>query len=422
MPTDPDVVAALRAAIASNPESLALWLHLARVLLDGGQATEALEVVGEVLSRSPANVDALSIGAEAAGAAGDPDRSSAYRRLLDGLATHSRAGGRELTLDEGSSPTFEEIVGREFGSPPASGPVTPEYVRSEWEVEQPTITLAAVAGMEAVKRRLQIAFLAPLRNPDVMKAYGMTLRGGLLLYGPPGCGKTYLARATAGELGSRFIAVGLPDVLDMWLGESERKLHEIFEEARRHAPCVLFFDEIDALGQKRSQLRMSPGIRNVVNQLLAELDGVATSNEGVFVLGATNHPWDVDTALRRPGRFDRLMLVLPPDEPAREAIIRLSLDRRPVAGLDPRWIAAKTEEFSGADLVHLCQGAAEAAMEESLRNGTVAPITPSHVKAALAEVHPSTRPWFEIARNYAQFANEGGMYDDLLGYIREHRI
>ena len=159
------------------------------------------------------------------------------------------------------------------------------------------------------------------------------------------------------------MAVGLSDVLDMWLGESERKLHEIFEEARRNAPCVLFFDEVDAIGQKRSQLRTAPGLRYVVNQLLAELDGVATSNEGVFIVAATNHPWDVDTALRRPGRFARLMLVLPPDKPARVAILRLNLKDRPWQGIDFGAIGAKTEEYSGADLVHLTETAAESALE-----------------------------------------------------------
>ena len=142
------------------------------------------------------------------------------------------------------------------------------------------------------------------------------LRGGLLLWGPPGCGKTFLARAVAGELGARFATVGLHHVLDMWLGNSEKQLHEFFEMARRSTPCVLFFDELDAIGHSRMDLGRSAA-RNVVAQLLVELDGVEHSNEGIFVIGATNQPWDVDPALRRPGRFDRTMLILPPDTPAR---------------------------------------------------------------------------------------------------------
>src|SRR5206468_9093310 len=166
-----------------------------------------------------------------------------------------------------------------------------------FDVEVSTVRLADVGGMTEVKQRLELAFLGPLRNPQLRAMYGKSLRGGLLLYGPPGCGKTFLARAVAGEMQARFLALSIVDVLNMWLGNSEKNLHEVFEAARRNAPCVLFFDEIDALGQKRSQLRQHAG-RNVVNQLLAELDGVGDNNEGVFVLAATNHPWDVDTALR----------------------------------------------------------------------------------------------------------------------------
>jgi SpoVK/Ycf46/Vps4 family AAA+-type ATPase len=273
-----------------------------------------------------------------------------------------------------------------------------------------------------VKRRLHAAFLGPLEQPELREAYGKSLRGGLLLYGPPGCGKTFIARALAGELRSRFISVGLPDVLDMWVGESERKLHELFGTARRNAPCVLFLDEVDALGQKRSHLRHS-GVRNVVNQLLSEMDDVRSSNEGVFVLAATNHPWDVDTALRRPGRLDRTLLVLPPDEAAREAILRLHLRDRPVDDtLDLAPFAQRTRGFSGADLAHVCELAAEAALEEAIESGGVRPIEARHLAAALGQVSPSTRAWMEMASNFAMFANEGGAYDDLLAYMRKEGV
>ncbi len=183
-----------------------------------------------------------------------------------------------------------------------------------FDAERPGLQLADVAGLAEVKARLEAAFLAPMRNPDLRKLYGKSLRGGLLLYGPPGCGKTFIARAVAGELGARFMAVSFADVVDMYVGQSERNIREIFATARRNAPCVVFLDEVDAIGQKRSQLRTAP-MRSAVNQLLLELDDVTGGNEGVFVLAATNHPWDVDSALRRPGRLDRTLLVLPPDEP-----------------------------------------------------------------------------------------------------------
>src|SRR5438094_3253263 len=215
--------------------------------------------------------------------------------------------------------------------------------------------------MADVTKRLEVAFLGPLRNPELRRMYGKSLRGGLLLYGPPGCGKTFLARAVAGEMGARFISVSIVDVLNMWIGNSERNLHEIFQTARRNAPCVLFLDEVDAIGHKRSQLHSS-AMRTLGNQLLAELDGVEGDNDGVFVLAATNAPWDVDAALRRPGRLDRMLLVLPPDAPARTGIIQYHLRERPVASIDLNRLVAATEHFSGADLAHLCDTAAEHAM------------------------------------------------------------
>jgi SpoVK/Ycf46/Vps4 family AAA+-type ATPase len=290
-----------------------------------------------------------------------------------------------------------------------------------YDVERPGTRLADVGGMAEVKERLEAAFLMPLRNPELRKAYGKSLRGGLLLYGPPGCGKTYLARALAGELGARLLTVGLPDVLDMYVGQSEKNLHGIFEVARRASPCVLFLDEVDALGQKRSLARGS-AMRGAVNQLLVELDDVHAANEGVFVLAATNHPWDVDPALRRPGRLDRTVFVGPPDADARAAILKVHLRDRPVAGVDLGKLAAGSEGLSGADLAYVCETAAEKAMLASARaGGEVRPIGMAELQAALAEVRPSTGPWFDVARNVAEFGNDEGAYDELAAYLRGRR-
>jgi SpoVK/Ycf46/Vps4 family AAA+-type ATPase len=209
----------------------------------------------------------------------------------------------------------------------------------------------------------------------------------------------------------------------MYMGRSEQNLHAIFATARRKAPCVLFFDELDALGQKRALTRHHPAARSLAAQFLTELDGVGTENQGVFILGATNHPWDVDSALRRPGRFDRVLLVLPPDQPAREAILAYHLRDRPVApGVAVGAVARRTDGFSGADLAHLVESAAERALMDSMELGEVRPIDEGDVAHALAEVRPSIRGWFQQARQHALFANEGGMYDDLLDYIRANRL
>ncbi len=163
-------------------------------------------------------------------------------------------------------------------------------------------------------------------------------------------------------------------------------------------------------------------MRGVVNQLLAELDGFASANEGIFVLGASNHPWDVDTALVRPGRFDRLALVLPPDKLAREAILRSATRDRPVEDLDLGWLANHTERFSGADLVQLVELATEQALEQSLSSGSVRKINMTDFTKALKEIKPSTFSWFEMARNFVLFANEGGAYDDLVAYMRQQKL
>jgi AAA+ superfamily predicted ATPase len=438
MPTDPAVISAMASAVQSDPDNPALRLHLAALLLESGRPGEALEHAAHVLSRQPDNLEALQKAADAADATGDKIRAAGYRRLYEGLSWNrakSLLDGIEEPLDTARPELSRETVDGDRFSPlvdedddeddrirlRAGGPTEDEDRDGVWDVETSDITLADVAGMEEVKRRLNVAFLAPMRNPDMMKLYGKSLRGGLLLYGPPGCGKTFIARAVAGELGAKFMAIGLSDVLDMYIGQSERNLHEIFETARRNRPCVLFFDEIDALGRKRSLQREHAG-RDIVNQLLAEMDSVGSNNDGVFILAATNHPWDVDTALRRPGRLDRTLLVLPPDAPARQAILQWNLRERPVEAIDTRGIAAQTEGFSGADVAHLCESAAELAMEDSITSGNVRPIRTGDFKRALKEVRPSVRPWFDTARNYALFANEGGVYDDLLAYLRAQRM
>ncbi|HET8999668.1 MAG TPA: ATP-binding protein [bacterium] len=409
-------IRAARSAVEAQPDDLPARLRLAAALLESGDPRAALEQFTFALARDPANVEALNGAAAAAAAAGDATRAEGYQRLLHALAASPHADPVK-----GSDESGEAGVG--FLRRPRLRVVhRGEPASEEWRVEKSALTLVDVGGMEAVKRRLNVAFLAPLRNPDLRKLYGKSLRGGLLLFGPPGCGKTFIARAAAGELGAKFMAVGLSDVLDMWLGESERKLHEIFEAARKNAPCVLFFDELDALGQKRTHLKHHGG-RTVVNQLLAELDGVRSEeNEGIFVLGATNHPWDVDAALVRPGRFDRRILVLPPDEAARDAILRYHLQARPIDGLDVRWVASRTPDFSGADLAHLCESAAEIALEASASSAAARPITLADFQQALKDVRASTRPWFETARNYALFANDSGVFDDLLAYMRTHKM
>ena len=290
-----------------------------------------------------------------------------------------------------------------------------------WDVETVTSTLADVGGMQSVKDRLTMAFLAPLRNPEIRKLYGKSLNGGLLLYGPPGCGKTYIARALAGEVGAAFMSIRISDILGQYFGESEGNLHDIFETARANAPVVLFLDEIDAVGLKRSAA-ISSYMRALTNQLLMELDGIGSDNEGVFILAATNTPWDVDTALRRPGRFDRCVAVLPPDGPARQAVLYHHLKSRPVEGIDMGYLVQQTDGFTGADLAHLVDSAVEYAMMDSVRTGNVRMVTMQDFLRALAQIRPSAGPWFVTARNIVEYGNRDGQYDDLAEYMKANNL
>lgn len=424
MSPDPGVIAVLTAAVENDPDNTPLRLHLAEMLTQAGQPSAALEHYAAVLARQPDHLDALRSAADAADATGDPIRAQGYRRLHESLSwnrTKNLLDGLEAPGPDLGPPPARPTPPERVAVPLEDGPMFAEGDEDRFETERPTVTLDDVAGMAEVKRRLNLAFLAPLRNPDMMKLYGKSLRGGLLLYGPPGCGKTFIARAAAGELGARFLAVGITDVVDMWIGSSEKNLHEIFETARRQSPCVLFFDEVDALGRKRSLMREHAG-RGIINQMLAEMDSVGANNDGVFVLAATNHPWDVDAALRRPGRLDRTLLVLPPDAPARDSMLRRNMAGRPAQNIDYGWIAGKTEDFSGADVAHLCESATEFALDDSLTTGNTRPVRMDDFKRALKEIRPSVRPWFDTARNYALYANEGGVYDELLDYLRARRL
>ena len=448
MEPDPAVLESLRNAVSAMPDDVPLRLHLAALLLRAGHRDEAIRHLGAVLQRDPGNGEALAMLThdqplssersvvtppdppardEAPGAADGVTGETSGDTPVSGVQIPDKAvpaDGEDRSAEYDWSQAESELrdvlpemfLGDDAGSAEAGIDEARAY-----DAEHAGLTLEDVAGMTEVKQRLEAAFLAPMRNPELRKLYGKSLRGGLLLYGPPGCGKTFVARAVAGELGARFLSVSFADLIDMFVGRSERNIHELFDVARRNAPCVIFLDEVDAIGQKRSQLRNTP-MRSAVNQLLLELDDVANDNTGVFLLAATNHPWDVDSALRRPGRFDRTLLVLPPDAKAREGVFRYHLRDRPVAGIDLTKLSRLTDGYSGADIAHVCETAAEQALLDSVRQGEPRLIGQADLEAAAAEVKPSLGTWFDTARNVALFANEGGAYDDLVAYLRKRRL
>lgn len=405
------VIRELSNAVDKSPDVIELRMHLAGLLADKGRYAEALGHCSTALTREPGNATALALLQRCSAAlAATPAEAPAP-------AAQPPATGEGFDWSSAEEEVADIIE-------PAFVEQPPDAVNEDDfdVVQRVRVRLDDVAGMDEVKRQLDLSLLGPIRNPELMKAFKVSARGGLLLYGPPGCGKTFIAKAVSGELGASFYQVGIADVLHHWFGESERSIRAVFDTARRNAPCVLFFDEVDALGIRRSALSGSSGMRPVVNTLLEEMDSAGSVNDGVYVLGATNAPWDVDPALRRPGRFDRMVFVGLPDTGARAGIVRSHLQDRPIAGIDLKSIANRTEGFSGADLAYVCETATQLAMAHSMRSGQVRPVTMTDIETAIAQIRPSTGPWFATARNVVEFANSDGTYDELAKYLRRKKI
>jgi SpoVK/Ycf46/Vps4 family AAA+-type ATPase len=428
------VLGALLAALAAEdrPE---LRAAIGRHLLETGAPNDALLHLQTALTQRPADPVILEQAARAAEQAGENELAAGYRTVLDALGGTTEAATTSPVPS--ARPEPEPAVTHQPTPTPDPDPVPVEsridpdgevdddqydtFLREVLAEEQRNrITLSDVGGLAAIKADLNRRFFLPIRNPEIQKAYGKPINGGLLLYGPPGCGKTFLARAIAGELDARFIPITLHDTLDMWMGQSERNLHQVFEQARSETPAVLFLDEIDAIGQKRSRAA-NASMRGVVAQLLNELDGAVERNDGIFVIGATNAPWDVDPALRRPGRFDRTVLVLPPDHEARIAILAYHLRDRPTAELDLAKVAARTANLTGADLKLVCDSAVERAMEKAVRSGRIESVDQKGLEKAAKSVKPSVGPWLETARNFVAFSNTDGLYDELEQYLSSQK-
>jgi transitional endoplasmic reticulum ATPase len=441
-----EAIQALREALGASPDNIALRQHLANTLLTSGFASEAEKEFRAALELAPRNQGLQSGLARAFAEQGKDSHALA---LLESLTKSSAAPPKAFLLharllrktgeieqavlqyrravELDPSLKDEELAGHlGIDADENESDVVDGKVRAAWgeeeeppvrEIEKPKIAFRDVGGMEGIKEEIRLKIIHPLTHADLYKAYGKATGGGILMYGPPGCGKTYLARATAGEIKAGFLAIGIHDILDMWIGSSERNLHGVFETARAHQPCVLFFDEVDALGASRSDMKQNAG-RQIINQFLSELDGVKSVNDGVLILAATNAPWHLDSAFRRPGRFDRIVFVPPPDAEARASILRLLCQGKPVDEIDYEAVAKKTPDFSGADLKAVVDVAVEKKLRDAMKEGVPKPLTTKDLVAAAGTLRPTTREWFATARNYALYSNQGGIYDDILKYLK----
>jgi transitional endoplasmic reticulum ATPase len=269
--------------------------------------------------------------------------------------------------------------------------VEPSALREVF-VEVPDISWEDVGGLSSIKQTLREVVEWPIKQPKVFEEMGIKPPKGILLYGPPGTGKTLLAKAVANETEANFISIKGPEVLSKWVGESEKAIREIFKKARQAAPCIIFFDEIDAIGSRRGEEVGSKVGERIVNQILTELDGLEELY-GVVIIGATNRPDLIDQGLLRPGRFDKLLLVHVPDEAARLEIFKIHTKTMPLAkDVDLKGLAKKTVDWVGADIEAMCREAAMLALKETIDSGGhlhSKKVALKHFEGALEKIKPS---------------------------------
>jgi SpoVK/Ycf46/Vps4 family AAA+-type ATPase len=395
----------LEAALLSDPFNVGLRLAYAKLLLDADEPAAA-RAQFQLASKGEPSAAAMVGEAKAWLAEGDRLRAienyQRARTLPDFIA--------DPALDELAASARPLLAPRlsVVASDGSFVPVEPQRSR---------LSFADVAGMDELKQSLRLAIIEPFLKPGLFARFRKSAGGGVLLYGPPGCGKTLMARAVAGECRAEFISVGVSEIVSMWMGDSEQRLANLFEKARAMKPAVLFFDELDALAFSRSKAS-SEHSRRIVNEFLSQLDGFGNDNREVLIMAATNMPWDVDSAMKRPGRFARQVFVAPPDTLARQRILELKLDGVPTQNLNLAALAKSMELYSGADIDGLIDLAKESVLAEIIDGGDERPLTQSDLQSALTRMQASTLDWLSVARNLVRYGGSDTSYRELEKYLK----
>ena len=403
----------LERALLADPFNGEVRAEYAALLLSQGDAQGALAQYDIVLKQLPAHAPAHVGRARALlalGRDGDALQCYASAASLPGFVPDELLDARQSKARRAEPGRFSVVQGGR-----------PDNVVDFVNTSRERIRFADIAGLEDLKRTVRLQIIEPFLRPGLFAKFKKRAGGGVMLYGPPGCGKTMLARAVATECRAEFMSVGISDVLNMYIGESERNLAAIFEKARHSRPCVLFFDEIDALAFARSKAQ-SEHTRQVVNEFLSQLDGFGADNQEVLILAATNMPWDVDSAMKRPGRFSRQVFVPPPDEAARAHIVELKLQGVPHEGVDAPAIARATPHFSGADIEGVVEMAKDFALEDHVTNNIERSITQQDLLRAAKEARASTLDWLRTARNLVKYAGADDSYSEVERYLKTHKL
>lgn len=283
----------------------------------------------------------------------------------------------------------------------------------KWQAAKvPDIKFSDVAGLEDVKKAITIRMINPIKYPDKYKMYGKKSGGGVLLYGPPGTGKTMIAKAIANEVGAKFYAVKGSDIVSKWVGDSEKNINSLFEEANKQDRAIIFIDEMDNLLGKRGDDTHN---NKRVNEFLQQIDGFAGRNQNLLLLGATNRPWDIDSAAMRSGRFSQKIYLPLPDAPARKFMLEKNMKNVPVSDdFDIDKIVEQTENYSGADIEELCDRAKDEPLLEAIATNSIIKITNADFDRVLEVMPPSVTP--KEIKLFDDYNEEIG------GYIKKNKI
>jgi SpoVK/Ycf46/Vps4 family AAA+-type ATPase len=389
-------------AIMLNPNYLKAYYNRALSYASLEDYEKAVEDFSKVVQLKPDFSEAYHLRGLAYEYAGDVDSAiSDYEKALELNPSLAEAKSH---LESAKSKKQSGGSGGEGGK---------EGGTSEIKVlRKPEMNFKDVAGMDKMKEEIREAVIYPMAKPELARKYGKLGGGGIIMYGPPGCGKTYIVKAAAGECEAAFINAKLSDLLDMYVGNTEKNIHKVFETARKNTPCILFFDEIDAIGGRRDQQEGAQYMRMAVNQMLYEMDGVEANNQNVLVIAATNAPWDVDPALRRSGRFSKTLYIPEPDFGSRSAIIKIHAKKRPLARGIPYWrLALATSGYASADLKAVVDEAAAIPWREAFKSGKERKVKGGDFIKAIKKKKSSLPPWYEQAKKQIRKQEEVTIVD-----------
>ncbi len=275
------------------------------------------------------------------------------------------------------------------------------------------ISFEDIGGLDELKNEINFKIIEPFRNADLFSYYGKKAGGGILMYGPPGCGKTLIAKATANEADAQFLHIKASTLKSKYVGETEKNIDELFQKAREE-PTIIFFDEFESLGQDRTNAM--PHEKNFVAQLLTEIDGIESKDQQLLILAATNEPWSIDPALRREGRFGSTLFIPPPDQESRKSILELHLKNKPTKNINYDYIAKMTDGYSGADLKSLCEKAVDSVLQESLSTKVRRPITTDDLLRAKEKTKSILKEWFKKARDQVKMRGLEESFPELFEY------